>query len=250
MVDLDGVVWLAGNAIPGSAEAINRLRSSGARVAFVTNNSMPTVSDYVARLGAAGIEAAPDELVTSSQAAASLLEPGLRAAMLGGPGLREALVAREVELVGVEDGPEAVVVGRALRLDFDELSGAAMAIRAGARFVASNTDPTFPTPDGLQPGAGALVAYLQVGSGRQAEAAGKPTAPMADLVRSRFGQPDVVVGDQPATDGLFARRVGASFALVLSGATSEADLPVMPEPALVAADLAGVVSAGAFLAAP
>ena len=79
------------------------------------------------------------------------------------------------------------MVGRSLTLDFGELAAAAAAIRAGARFVATNTDATFPTPHGLEPGAGALVAYLEVGSGRQAEVAGKPNQAAADLLRARFG---------------------------------------------------------------
>jgi 4-nitrophenyl phosphatase len=239
--DLDGVVWLAGHAIPGSAEALGILRRRRHQVVFVTNNSTPTVAEYVSRLVAAGIDVAPEELATSSQAAASLLEPGSRVAFVGGDGVREALADRQVELVESSDSPEAVVVGRSLRLDFGELARAARAIRDGARFIATNTDATFPTPDGPEPGAGALVAYLEVGSGTRAEAAGKPEAAMAELVLSRYGKPDVVVGDRPDTDGLFAARIGAPFALVLTGVTSRADLPVKPTPAEIADDLAQVV---------
>jgi glycerol 3-phosphatase-2 len=136
-----------------------------------------------------------------------------------------------------------VVVGRSLQLDFAQLAAAARAIRDGARFVATNTDATFPTPHGPEPGAGALIAYLQVGSGRHPEVAGKPEQPMADLVRSRFGWPDVVVGDRAETDGAFATRVGAPFALVLTGVTRREDLPVRPQPAVVAEDLAHAVDA-------
>src|SRR5262249_50875521 len=136
----------------------------------------------------------------------------------------------------------AVVVGRSVALDFAELAAAATAIRSGARFVATNNDATFPTPHGLEPGAGAVVAYLEVGSGRKAEVAGKPNQPAADLRRARFGAPRVVVGDRPDTDGLFAARIGAPFALVLSGVTRAEDLPVSPEPAVVEPDLAAVVA--------
>jgi HAD superfamily hydrolase (TIGR01450 family) len=240
--DLDGVVWLSGHAIPGSAGAIERLRDNGEQVVFVTNNSTPTIAEYVKRLSAAGVSADPGEMATSSQAAASLLEPGSKAACVGGPGVMEALQDRGVELVPTAANPESVVVGRSLRLDFDDLASAANAIRAGARFIATNTDATFPTPQGLEPGAGALVAYLEVGSGRRAEAAGKPEQPIADLVRARFGQPDWVVGDRPESDGRFATRIGASFALVLTGVTSRKDLPVSPTPAVVADDLAAVVT--------
>ncbi|HET9077491.1 MAG TPA: HAD-IIA family hydrolase [Acidimicrobiales bacterium] len=240
--DLDGVVWLAGRPIPGAAEAVDRLRRSGAGVAFVTNNSGPTVPEYVQRLTGAGLQVDPGELATSSQAAASLVEPGCRVAYIGGAGLREALEQRGAEIVGMGSSPEAVVVGRSLELDFTELAGAARAIRSGARFVATNTDATFPTPDGPEPGAGALIAYLQVGSGCQAEVAGKPEKAMAELVRARYGQPDMVVGDRAETDGAFARRMGAPFALVLTGVTRRSDLPIDPAPAVVGDDLAAVVN--------
>jgi 4-nitrophenyl phosphatase len=240
--DLDGVVWLAGHAIPGSADAVARLRQVGDRVVFVTNNSTPTVAEYVARLAAAGIEVDPGELATSSQAAASLLSPGARVACVGGAGVHEALTERGIEIVAASASPEAVVVGRSLQLDFEELALAARAIRDGARFVATNTDATFPTPTGPEPGAGALIAYLEVGSGSRAEAAGKPEAPMADLVSSRFGRPDVVVGDRADTDGGFAARIGSPFALVLTGVTKRSDLPVDPEPAQIGDDLAQIVS--------
>lgn len=239
--DLDGVVWLAGHAIPGSAEAIDRLRRNGNGVAFVTNNSGPPVGEYVQRLARAGVAVQPGELATSSQAAASMIEPGSRVAYLGGVGVREALEARGATIVGTDESPEAVVVGRSLKLDFAELAAAARAIREGARFVATNTDATFPTPDGPEPGAGALIAYLQVGSGVDAEVAGKPEKAMVELVRSRYGQPDVVVGDRAETDGAFAARIGAPFALVLTGVTKRSDLPVEPAPAVVGEDLADVV---------
>jgi ribonucleotide monophosphatase NagD (HAD superfamily) len=157
--------------------------------------------------------------------------------------VQEALAAQALSIVGIEDQPAAVVVGRSLRLDFDELAVAARVIRDGARFIATNTDATFPTPHGPEPGAGALIAYLQVGSGRTAEVAGKPEQAMADLVRARYGAPDVVVGDRAETDGAFAARIGAPFALVLTGVTKRSDLPVDPAPALVADDLAGAVEA-------
>lgn len=242
VLDLDGVVWLAGSAIEGSAEAVERLRAAGERIAFVSNNSTPNLARYVRMLSGAGLEVAEEELLTSAQAAASMLGEGSRAVCVGGDGLAEALAQRNVEVVEADAEPEAVVVGRTLTLDFTELAAAARAIREGARFVATNTDATFPTPHGLEPGAGALVAYLEVASGVKAEPAGKPAEPMARLLASRFGHAGIVVGDRPDTDGRFAERLGVGFALVLTGVTSEADLPVEPAPALVAKNLAEVVS--------
>ncbi len=240
MLDLDGVVWLAGRPIAGAPETVERLRRAGHRVVFLTNNAGPTLADHVGTLRHAGIAATAEELVTSAQAAASLLDPGTRAAMVGGPGITEALAARGIEVVPAADTPAAVVVGRSPVLDYDELATATAAIRGGARFVATNTDATFPTPDGLLPGAGAVIAFLEVSSGRQAEVAGKPHQAVADLVRARFGPVGVMVGDRPDTDGRFAKLAGAPFALVLSGVTGAADLPVTPAPAYVGPDLATV----------
>ena len=242
VLDLDGVVWLAGQPIAGAAGAVDLLRGRGERVVFFTNNSGPALAEHLAALAGAGVRTEPEEVLTSAQAAARLLEPGARVAMLGGPGIEEALTARGVALVGPGDKPAAVVVGRTTDLDYDELAALAGAIRDGARFVATNTDATFPTPAGPVPGAGALVAFLQAASGIDPEVAGKPHPPAVALVRERLGEVAVVVGDRPDTDGWFARALGARFVLVLSGVTSRADLPVDPAPDLVTENLAAAVT--------
>ena len=239
--DLDGVIWLAGQAIPGSPEAVARLRAAGHRMAFVTNNSGPTVAQYLASLTSAGVEASADELVTSAQAAAAMVPAGTRVTVVGGDGITEALGERGAHVVAVDEDPAVVVVGRTVVLDHDQLAAAATAVRRGARFIATNTDSTFPTGTALLPGAGALVAFVATASGVSPEVAGKPQQPVADLVKARFGQPAVMVGDRPDTDGLFAQAVGARFALVLSGVTRPDDLPVTPAPDLLGPDLAAIV---------
>jgi glycerol 3-phosphatase-2 len=248
VLDLDGVVWLSGRPIPGAADAIRRLRSGGQRVVFLTNNSGPTIADHVAALRAAGVDASPDEILTSGHVAASLLEPGSAAAVVGGLGIPEALNERGVNVVELttttattSQPPDAVVVGRTTELSYDLLSAASTAIRRGSRFVATNTDATLPTPDGPVPGAGAIVAFIQVASGVKPEIAGKPHPPAAAFVKARLGPVGIVVGDRPDTDGLFAQAVGARFALVLTGVTAKADLPVEPHPDVVGDDLASVV---------
>ena len=219
---------------------------------FLTNNSGPTVAEYVAALGAVGIECSPEDLATSAQAAASLLSPGARVALVGDAGAREALESRGVVVVNAGERPDAVVVGRQVELDYWVLAAAASAVRAGARFIATNADATFPTggpagakgggghaggEGGLLPGAGALVAFVATAAGRGAEVAGKPHAPMAALVSARFGELSMMAGDRPDTDGRFAKLVGARFGLVLSGVTRPSDLPVDPTPDLVGDDL-------------
>lgn len=242
VLDLDGVVWLSGRPIPGAREAIDGLQRAGHQVVFLTNNSGPTLDEYAARLQKAGIRSRPDQLATSAQAAAQLLKPGNKVLVVGDDGLREAVRQKGAEVVGTDDGqPDAVVVGRTVDLDYQHMSAAATAVRAGARFIATNSDPTFPTPEGLLPGAGALVSFVSTASGRQPEIAGKPHSPVVDLVKQRYGQPDVMVGDRADTDGAFARAAGARFALVLSGSTSRDQLPVEPSPDLVADDLRSAV---------
>jgi len=253
LLDLDGVVWLSGRAIPGAAEAIGRLRAANERVAFLTNNSGPTVAEHVASLRSAGVDASSDEVLTSAHAAASLLERGSSAAVVGGAGVVEALIEHNVRVVPlIRSGPDplpgqpapqpdAVVVGRTTDLSYGLLAAASKAIRSGARFVATNSDATMPTPDGPVPGAGAIVAFIEVASGLSAEVAGKPHAAAAAFVRARLGPVGVVVGDRPDTDGQFARAIGARFALVLTGVTSGNDMPVEPSPDVVGADVASVV---------
>jgi glycerol 3-phosphatase-2 len=241
-LDLDGVVWLAGRAIPGSAHAVSELRAAGERVVFLTNNSGPLVAGHVEALAKVGVECEAQDVTTSAQAAASMLSPGSRVAVVGDKGILEALDEQAVRVVGASEGPDAVVVGRCLELDYWALAAAASAVRNGARFIATNTDSTFPTGDGLLPGAGALVAFIATAAGRKPEVAGKPNEPMATLVKSRYGALSVVAGDRPDTDGLFAHRTGSRFGLVFSGVTQRSDLPVEPAPDLVADDLAELVS--------
>ena len=241
MLDLDGVVWLAEQPIAGSADAVATLRTAGIRVLFATNNSAPTVSELVETLGRAGIGAEPEDLVTSGQAAAGLLEPGSTAFVCGEAGLLEALEARGVRMV--EGAPaDAVVVGWNRRFDFDLLATTVELIRRGARFVATNEDATYPTPERLLPGAGALLAAVSTGAQATPEVAGKPHEPMAALIRQRAdGRAVLMVGDRPATDGVLAQRLGIPYALVRSGVTRDGREPMEVTPDEDAADLADLV---------
>ncbi|MDJ0771110.1 MAG: HAD-IIA family hydrolase [Ilumatobacter sp.] len=245
LCDLDGVVWLRRQAIPGAPEAIARLRADGRRVLFVTNNSMSPIAEQEAALAAIDVPADGD-VITSAQAAASLVEPDEVVVVCGGTGVTEAVDARGA--FAVDYGPaDAVVVGLHRSFDFARLQAANAAIRSGARFIATNLDPTFPTPDGPTPGAGALVAAVATVAETQPVVAGKPFAPMAELTRLRCG-PDfssstaIVVGDRWSTDGSFADELGVPFALVRSGVTGAGD-PIPAAPAFDGADLAAVADA-------
>ncbi|GAC1319632.1 MAG: HAD-IIA family hydrolase [Acidimicrobiales bacterium] len=243
VLDLDGVVWLGDEPIAGSSDAVARLRERGERVVVVTNNSAMTIGAYEAKLAKAGVPTAPEDIVTSAQVAAGMIEPGERVLVCAGDGVREALASRDIEVVA-EGTADVVVVGWTRDFDYAHLTRAMRAVRAGARLLGTNDDATYPTPDGVLPGGGSLVAAVAYASGVTATFAGKPHPPMVAAVRARFGSVDVMVGDRPSTDGLLARGLGARFALVLSGVTTAADLPVEPAPDLVAPDLAGLVRDG------
>ena len=244
--DLDGVVWLGGEGLPGAADAVERLRRAGLAVAFLTNNSNQPVSGYVAKLAAVGIQADAGEVLTSALAAARLLgrdlASGARVLACAGPGVAEALEAEGFEVVG-SPPCDAVVVGWHREFDFDRLAVASAAVRGGARLVATTLDPTCPAPEGLIPGNGALVAAVATASGARPEVAGKPEAPTVDMVRERFGDRGVVVGDRPSTDGALAAALGWPFALVVSDATLSADEPADRRAAFVGASLAAVTDA-------
>ncbi len=250
-LDLDGVIWSGTDPIAGSAGAVDDLRAAGHEVVFVTNNSFSTIAQQEAKLASFGIDAV-GSVITSAQAGASLVEPGERALVLGGPGVVEALTIREVELVTSEEVASgaaavaaarigAVVVGLDWELDYHRLAAAVQAILAGARFIATNTDATYPSERGLLPGAGAIVAAVAAATGVVPTVAGKPEQPCADLVRAAYGNIGVMVGDRPETDGAFAVALGYDFGLVLSGVTTD-PAGVEPEPRIVAADLAALVA--------
>jgi 4-nitrophenyl phosphatase len=240
ILDLDGVVWLSGEPIEGAPEAVAHLRASGVRTLFVTNNSAPTVAELVGRLERAGIPARPTDLVTSAQAAATVVPLASRVVVLADEGVREALADRQVTVV--DEGPaDVVLVGWTHRFDFDRLAVATAAIRAGALLVATNDDPTHPSPQGLLPGAGALVAAVATASGAHPLLAGKPYPALVDLVAARAADLRAVVGDRATTDGALAGRLGVPFALVLSGVTSPTDAPAEPTPSATARNLGKLV---------
>ena len=196
--------------------------------------------DVETKLARQGIDGHGD-VVTSAMAAAGLLQPGERALLVGGPGIREALEARGVEVV-LDGDADAVVVGLDLAFTYERMRIAATAVRRGAWLVATNDDATYPTADGLWPGAGAVLAGIERATGAVATVAGKPYAPMADLLRARYGSTGTLVGDRPDTDGRLARVLGYRWALVLSGITSSLDPPPDPEPDVVAPTLSDLVA--------
>lgn len=254
ILDLDGVVWLERHPLGGAVEAVRELRRLGHRVVFATNFSHGRREEIAGALAAVGIDPG-DDVCTSAMAAGSLVDHDERVHVLGGPGIAEAAEAAGGTVVGPGEPADAVIVGWTRQIDFDRLDAAFQAVHRGARLIATNTDRTYPTPDGPIPGGGAIVAAVERATGVDAIVAGKPHRPMADLVEAMVaddpGEPpagavgDLMVGDRPATDGRFAVTLGLPFALVTSGVTSADSVPsdpaVDPPVAHVADGLAALV---------
>lgn len=230
MFDLDGVVYVDGRAVAGAAEGIASSRSAGAQVAFITNNASRTSAQVAAHLCELGIDAAAGDVVTSSQAAARILRArhgaGAAIAVLGADGLFEALREQDLEPVDVDvDRAVAIVSGYAPEVRWKVIMQAAVRIRNGLPWVATNTDPTLPTGDGPAPGHGTLVKMISEFAGAEPVVAGKPEKPLFDETLRRVGgrQP-LMVGDSLHTDIAGAHRAGTDSLLVMTGVTDLAGL--------------------------
>jgi glycerol 3-phosphatase-2 len=252
LLDLDGVVYLGGRAIPGAADALRDARAAGMRLAFVTNNASRSPSAIAAQLVSLGVEATVADIVTSAQAAARLLAERLPAGapvlVVGAIGLRLALRERGLRPVSAAaERPMAVVQGYGPDVGYGLLAEAALAIRAGAWYVATNADATLPTGRGPQPGNGSLIQVLVTATGQRPEVAGKPEPPLhAEAVRRTGAARPLVVGDRLDTDIEGAVRGGADSMLVLTGVSTPADAVLAPpgrRPTYLARDLHGLLAA-------
>lgn len=246
LLDLDGVLYVGPDAVPGAPEALAAVRTAGMGVAFVTNNAARTPETVAAHLTGLGIPAEPDSVVTSAQAAATMVAAevpaGSAVLVVGGEGLDAALAEKGLRPVRrAADGPAAVVQGFAPEVGWKLLAEGTYAVRAGLPWIASNLDLSVPTARGLAPGNGALVEVIVAATGRRPRAAGKPeTALHAEAVRRSGARDPVVVGDRLDTDIEGANRAGVASLLVLTGVTTPGDLVAAPaglRPTYVSRDL-------------
>ena len=242
--DLDGVLYVGDEPIEGAAERLVQLAEAGVKVVFCTNNSKPTVAEYVDKLSSMGLDSHPDDIVTSSVVTGEYLAAagwGRSAVVVGGEGVAEALTRAGIEIVPPpRHDADLVVVGWDLEFTFDKMKRATLAIsNHGARLVATNEDAAYPAADGLWPGTGAILASIEVSSGTKAVVMGKPHPPMMDAAAKRLEgcKRVAVVGDRPDTDLAGGASRGWATILVLSGVTSDAS-NVTPKPDLVLASLA------------
>ena len=249
MLDLDGVVYVGGRAVPGAPEHLARVRAGGQRVAFITNNASRPPRVVAEHLTELGVAAEVADVVTSAQASARVLRERLggggRVAVLGAAGLREAVEAEGLVAVEVDAEADALATGYGPDLPWRDVMRAAVRVRDGLWWVASNDDMTIPTPFGTAPGHGVLVDMLQRFTEVEPVIAGKPARPLLDeTVRRVGGARPLMVGDRLDTDIAGAHNAGVDSLLVLTGVTGLPELATAtPElrPTFVAADLGGLL---------
>lgn len=237
LFDLDGVVYLGPEPVPGAVEGIAELKARDVMLGYVTNNAARTpqaVADHLCELG---IEVDDDAVVTSSQAGARALRErfgaGARILAIGGDGVLTALRDEGMTAVrSADDEPVAVMQGWSPDLTWNQLNETAIAIQRGAFWLATNTDTTRPTDRGIVPGNGAAVQAVRTAVSVDPEVVGKPFRPLIDEALRRLGtQKLIFVGDRIDTDIAGAVEVGLDSLLVLSGAHGPEDLVTAPEKA-------------------
>lgn len=255
MLDLDGVVYVSGAAIPGAAEAIGAARDAGMRVAFVTNNASRPPEQVSENLNRLGVRAEPGDVVTSAQAAARLLRgrhgPGAPVLALGAAGLVQALAAEGLQPIDPNDAeaaqPVALATGYGPDVRWRHIMRAAVLVRDGLPWVASNADMTIPTSFGTAPGHGVLVETLSRFSGVTPVVAGKPQRPLLEeTIRRVGGSRPLMVGDRLDTDIDGGRAAGLDTLLVLTGVTDFEILAAAPpelRPTFISVRLDGLLTA-------
>lgn len=235
--DLDGVVYRGESSMPGAREALAALEGAGLAVSFATNNSAREPGAVVDKLlRVVGYRARVEQVITSSLVAASLIEAG-PVLIMGESGVESAVLDAGFELTDDPLAAATVVVGLDRHLSYAGVTLAAAAIRAGARLIATNRDPTFPSETGLLPGAGACVAAVETAAGVRGATAGKPSAAMRRLVEQRHPEGTIwMIGDRPDTDIALAQGPRWRSILVLTGVTESLD-GADPKPDHVVDDL-------------
>jgi HAD superfamily hydrolase (TIGR01450 family) len=216
LLDLDGVVYVGDNLLPGAHWALRRLRERGKTLRFLTNDPRPTRDEVVTRLKRLGVAVSTEEVVTCGWSTAVYLrEAGFESAyVVGSEGLRRELDRAGLRLTDGSDA-EAVVVGCDERISYPHIKRASRLIRKGAQFVATNEDPTFPTQEGPAPATGTIVAAVRTASDEKPHVVGKPHPEMFEAaLNDRDPAAAVMVGDRLATDILGAQQMGITAFLL------------------------------------
>lgn len=234
LLDLDGTVYLGSTVIEHVSDALAAASALGARSMYVTNNASRPPAEVAAALSGMGIPTVDDDVLSSPDVAAEMLAAthpaGSKVLVVGAPWLAEAVRMAGLEPVRLfTDGPVAVVQGHSPETGWPQLAEACLALRAGADWVACNTDSTLPTDRGLLPGNGAMVAALVAATGLEPRVAGKPAPPLLEAAVRRSGaQRPLVVGDRLDTDIEAGVNAGMPVLMVLTGVSHPADLIAAP----------------------
>jgi 4-nitrophenyl phosphatase len=247
ILDADGVIWRGNNPIGDLKEIFEKLNQKGVGYCFATNNSSKTIEKYLERFRGFHIPATKEQVFTSGKSTAEILRErypkGGNVFIVGMDGLHQTL--KEAGFDHSDRNPLAVVVGLDRDITYEKLSTATLLIRQGIPFIATNADKTFPSPEGLVPGAGSMVAALITSSDKKPETIGKPNTPMfAQAVKYLNNQPEevLVVGDRLETDIAGGQAMGCKTAVVLSGvSTREMCEAWDPPPDLIADNLSQIV---------
>ncbi|HEX7278848.1 MAG TPA: HAD-IIA family hydrolase [Solirubrobacterales bacterium] len=250
LVDLDGVVWIGREPVPGSPETLRALLGAGKRIVFVTNNPSRRPAAYAERLRELGVEVGEEQIVTAGMVAARLAGeaagPGGSAFVISAAALKEMVAATSTRVLEGEEGREAdvVVVSGHRGFDYGELLTAKRALDRGAALFATSHDPTMPFPGGEVPGTGAVLAAVETASGRRAEIAGKPERHLFEMaIEAAGGGRLAMVGDRVSSDVAGGRDAGLETILVLSGTTSREQAEAAePAPDHVLGDLSGLLA--------
>lgn len=253
--DCDGVIYRGGRRLPHALETFRVLRKERVPCRFITNNSTQTRKEYLDKLLGMGIEAELGEIHSSAHASRLYLDgaarPGARVLVVGEKGLREEISASfEVVPHTAWSGAQYVVVGMDREFTYEKLKSAFLALRAGARLIATNRDPTFPMEGGaILPGGGSIVAAIEAAAGREGFLIGKPAPFMLERALEETGADpgaSLLIGDRASTDILAGKRAGVRTLLVLTGVTSAGEaraLPAALRPDFVSPDLRGALAA-------
>ncbi len=244
LLDMDGTLYLGDHLLPGAAEFLGYCHKSGLGVQFLTNNSSKNRFAYAEKLNRLGIDAAPDDILTSGEATARYLRnraPGARVALFGTPELERDFAEYGFTL-DMRD-PEYVVLGFDKTIDYAKLTLLCDLVRAGLPYIATHPDLNCPVPGGFIPDIGAMIAFVEASTGRRPDViVGKPNRHIVDMAAERMALPVeslCMVGDRLYTDVAMGRSAPIRTALVLSGETKRADLADSPfRPDYVFRDLA------------
>lgn len=246
LTDMDGVLVHEERAIPGASEFIGILQKSGKKFLVLTNNSIFTPRDLRARLLAGGIDVPEQAIWTSALATAQFLDdqrPGGTAYVIGEAGLTTAL--HEVGYVLTERDPDYVVLGETRTYSFEAITKAIRLISAGARFLATNPDPTGPSAEGPLPATGSVAALITRATGVAPYFVGKPNPLMMRSALNQIeahSETSVMIGDRMDTDIVSGLEAGLRTVLVLSGSTGEHEVERFPyRPTRIVESIADVV---------